>query len=225
MKRSIDRSMREVEGEERPRVRLQLIAFRWGILAISLTIAGAWLCQAQTEELVLTEQDDGRTVEVNVQQSISIQLRGNPSTGYSWLENSKGDSVVSAGESTYTPDPGGAVGGGGTYRFPFLASSAGTTILSFRYEQPWNPGSLARTFTVTIVVTDPFCGPQLLITIKGNNAVISWPIAGSSGFYLEGTEALRPGWAALNALPVAEGPNYVVTLPATGSGCFFRLRK
>jgi predicted secreted protein len=195
------------------------------LLALMLSGRGSLPCRAQDEVLILTEQDNGRTLEVHVQQSIAVQLRGNPSTGYAWSFSASDQSVSTTGSSTYTSDPGGGVGGGGTFSFPFRAVGSGETTLSFRYEQPWNPASLAQTFKVAFVVTDPFAGPRLSIEIRGANAEISWPIAGSSGYYLEGTRTAGSSWAALNALPVPEGPNYVVTLAASGPALFFRLRQ
>jgi len=66
----------------------------------------------------------------------------------------------------------------------------------------------------------------LAATLEGNNVVISWPIAFSSGFYLEGTPSLSPpSWSALNALPIPDGFNYKVVLGAAGGSLYFRMRQ
>ena len=191
-----------------------------------LLVAGvaAWTC---AQELVLTEQDNGQTVGAVVDQSILVNLRGNPSTGYTWLlMSTNGDSVVPTGPAAYNADPGGGPGSPGTFSFPFRAVHSGATTLALDYLQPWDPASVLQTFSVTIAVSADMSGPRLSITLTGTTVVITWPQAGSSGFYLEGTQSLSPpSWAALNVLPLPVGSDYQVTLAASGEGLFFRLRK
>ena len=190
---------------------------------ILLHLSPAW---AQVQDLVLTERDNGKVLAAVVQQAIYVQLDGNPSTGYTWvLTSPNGNSVFATGPSTYAPDAGGAVGGGGTYTFPFLAKAPGETILSLSYQRPWDPGSVIQTFSVTVRVSQGPTLPRLSIVLKGANSVISWPMAGSDGFYLEGTRTLSSGWAALNVQPVPDGLNYSVTFPPSGRWLFFRLRQ
>jgi inhibitor of cysteine peptidase len=196
------------------------------LLTAAILLWGLSLCQAQSGDLVLTENDNGQTVAAVVQQAIVVQLRGNITTGYTWsLTSANGNSVSAAGPSTYVPDEGGGVGVGGTFSFPFLAAQTGETTLSFSYERPGDPGSLAQTFTVTISVTNQPGPPLLSIALKGTNVVISWPIADSNGFYLEGARSLPSAWAALNVLPIPDGLDYTVTLAASGQPLFFRLHQ
>lgn len=191
-------------------------------------LTSAWVfCAAQGQpDLVLTEQDNGKTVVAMVGQSIAIDLRGNPSTGYAWmLTLTEGDSILAAGSYQYIPDSGGGIGGGGTFRFPFRASKAGSTTLLFEYLQPWDPGSLAQTFSVTISVTSGGLPPRLTIELINGDVVVRWPISGSEGFCLEGTLEIAPAnWTAPNVVVVTEGDQFKVTLPASGKALFFRLR-
>jgi inhibitor of cysteine peptidase len=179
------------------------------------------------QELVLTEQDNGQTVGAVVSQSILVNLRGNPSTGFTWLLTStNGDSVVPTGPAAYTPDAGGGPGSPGTFSFPFRAVHSGATTLTLDYLKSWEPTNVTQTFSATIEVSADTSGPRLSIALAETNVVITWPQAGSSGFYLEGTQSLSPpSWAALNVLPLPVGPDYQVTLAASGEALFFRLRK
>ncbi len=196
------------------------------VLVLATLALARPLCHAQTDTLVLNEQDRDKTVPVLLHQAIALQLPGNPSTGYAWVWSStNGSSVSITGSPTYTPNPGGGVGGGGTYLFPLLAIAPGKTTLSLAYEKPWDPSSLADTFTVTLSVTDEPSTPRLSIVTRGKEISLSWPMEGSVGYSLEGTSHLSDGWAALNALPLIVGSNYQVTLHASGSGLFFRLRR
>jgi predicted secreted protein len=181
----------------------------------------------QAQDLVLTEEDDGKFVGAVVGQAIIINLRGNASTGDTWqLLSTNGDSVVPVGPATYTQDAGGGPGTPGTFSLPFRAAQSGATTLTLAYVQPWDPASVLQTFGVTIAVSDGASSPELSITLVGPNVVITWPQAGSSDFYLEGTQSLSaPSWAALDVLPLPIGSDYRVTLAASGEGLFFRLRK
>ncbi len=190
-------------------------------LLVSLTAGEAQVTPPAT--LVLTEADNGTTVGAVVGQAIQVDLRGNPSTGYAWvLAGTNGGSVLPNGPVDYTQDPGGGVGRGGTFAFPFLAAGAGDTTLSFEYRPPGG-GAPPQSFTVTIqVAAAP--PPRLSIKLVQTAAIISWPMASSTNFFLEGSPALDPPqWAALNVAPLPEGTNYTVTLGAGGKALYFRL--
>jgi predicted secreted protein len=174
--------------------------------------------------IVLTQTNNGVTTNVVVGQTILVSLRGNITTGYTWvMANVGGDSVVTNGPMSYVSDPGGGVGVGGTFTFPLLAATSGDTSLSFEYRPPGG-GLPAETFAVTIhVVPGP---PRLSIKLVNANVVISWPIAGATNFFLEGSTTLpRTQWAALNVLPLPEGTNFTVTLGPGTNAVFFRLHR
>ena len=194
---------------------------------VTLLLMAGVAAGTYAQELVLTEQDDGKIVGAVVDQSIFVNLRGNPSTGYTWLLTStNGDSVVPTGPAAYTPDAGGGPGSPGTFSFPFRAVHSGPTTLAFDYLQPWDPASVLQSFSATIEVSADTSGPRLSIALAETNMVITWPQSGSSGFYLEGTQSLSPpNWAVLNVLPLPVGLDYQVTSAASGGGLFFRLRK
>jgi predicted secreted protein len=194
------------------------ILFAGGVLAL-----GA-VGEAQVgPTLVLTEADNGTVVSAVVGQGIVVDLRGNLTTGYAWeLASASGDSVVTNGAMSYTVDPGGGVGVGGTFSFPFLAAKEGDTALGFDYRRSGDT-TPAKSFAVTIHVTS--AQPRLSIRLSNKEVVISWPIAGSTNFFLEGATSLEPAqWAALNVLPLPEGTNCTVTLGNGGAGLYFRLR-
>jgi inhibitor of cysteine peptidase len=177
--------------------------------------------------LILTEADNGQTVSAVVGEPIAINLRSNPSTGYAWsLTSTNGDSVVTNGPATYTSDPGGGAGVGGTFLFPFAGVNPGQTTLALAYYQPWNPASPAQTFLVTISVAADDVRPRLYLEVANGSVVIRWPIANSDGFSLEGATQLQPAnWAALNAVAVPDGNFYKVTFGASDNLLCFRLRK
>jgi inhibitor of cysteine peptidase len=185
----------------------------------------AGVAQDLPATLVLTETNNGTVANAVVGQPITVNLHGNPSTGFEWLlTNTDGDSARTNGPTIYTPDADGMPGGGGTFSFPFLAVGTGDTTLAFEERRPWEGGTVIANFAVRIHVRAG--GPRLWIELARPNVRLLWPIAGSSGFFLEGTLSLEPAqWAALNVLPLPEGTNYVVTLGPGGKGLYFRLHK
>jgi hypothetical protein len=61
---------------------------------------------------------------------------------------------------------------------------------------------------------------------SGSMVEIRWPVYGSEGCSLEGARSFTAtDWAALNAAPPSGGPNWKVTLGASGASQYFRLRR
>ncbi len=138
----------------------------WRVLAMVLT-AGA--CQAMpgggeatvrgsTETSAgvrLSARDNGRRVEIRVGQRLTVELRANPSTGYSWALVSSGEPVIlRVGEPAFREDSRMA-GAGGTLTFEFRARQPGTGSLELVYARPWEKGKEpADTFAVTVAVAE-----------------------------------------------------------------------
>jgi hypothetical protein len=80
-------------------------------------------------------------------------------------------------------------------------------------------GYIARAYLLTL--------PTLSVLRSGNGVKFSWPSVDTNGFALEqaGMLAAPASWVT-NAVSVAnDGTNKSVTIPATSSAQFFRLRR
>ncbi len=203
-----------------------LSRFRPVPLAIlsALVLAQA-VAQTPPPTLILTETNNGTTVGAVLQQPISVHLRGNATTPYSWyFIDTSGSSVVTNGPSAYVPDFPGLPGTPGTFEFPFLAAQAGVTTLHFAEHLYGDPQVVLATFEVTIDVTNAH--PILSIALVGNDVLITWPNTTSSDFNLEATLSLTaPQWALLNVVVQDDGQNYWVRLGHSGPSLFFRLHR
>jgi predicted secreted protein len=117
--------------------------------------------------LELDKSHNGKTVSAVVGQEIVIRLKGNATTGYSWVIGKiEGDALGQVGKVKYVSDqppaPAGGrgrglmmhrVGGGGKYVFTFTAKKAGTAKLSLEYKRGWEKNKPpAKTFTLTVSV-------------------------------------------------------------------------
>lgn len=126
---------------------------RTGPFSVCLLVITSLLCAtAFGNEIHLTDEDNGESVEMTVGEFLSITLEGNPTTGYKWQVAEYEDAVLEQqGEGTYTP-AGKALGGGGSYLFRFEAVGKGETTLRLIYFRPFESKPPIKTFEVTITV-------------------------------------------------------------------------
>jgi predicted secreted protein len=88
-------------------------------------------------------------------QTFTVELAGNPTTGYSWTWTASPEGAVREISSDYRRDSGaeGRVGAGGTFVFTFEKLLPGAVTLSFAYARPWEQGA-APAETAEFTVTD-----------------------------------------------------------------------
>ena len=106
---------------------------------------------------MLTKEDKRKTFSVLLGSKIAVQLRDNPTTGYSWDrdepdpgEDTTGLHLVSS-DYTQDPAPPFMCGVGGTRMLLFQAQKPGTVHLHLKNWQPWS-GEIGGRFNVTINV-------------------------------------------------------------------------
>jgi len=99
--------------------------------------------------MILSEQDSGRTIEMKVDEVITVRLKENPTTGYRWT----GDSATGFQQIRDTFEQGGhAIGAAGFHVFEFRITRAGSFELRMKNLREWEGESsvLAR-FIVNII--------------------------------------------------------------------------
>ena len=102
----------------------------------------------------LTIEDNGKTVNAKVGGQITIELEGNPSTGYTWDGKDVDASILKQeGEVEFKSSNPGLIGSGGIMTLTFKAQKAGTTTLNLIYHRPWETDVKPESaFSVTIIV-------------------------------------------------------------------------
>ena len=100
--------------------------------------------------------------------SVVFSMFSNPSTGYSWVYELDGDSVIFVKEEFDAIETSPQVAGaGGTAHFTFAAAHDGTTTITFTYLRSWEPDpENDRTLTAVVVVTDGAVEVQSLTGVK-----------------------------------------------------------
>jgi inhibitor of cysteine peptidase len=105
-------------------------------------------------EVVVKESDNGTTIELEVNNTLQVELQGNPTTGFTWEDQSPSTEILHETAHTYVPSSN-LVGAGGTYRFTFKAISVGITQISFIYYRVWEGDVPPEKRFVITVITRP----------------------------------------------------------------------
>jgi len=104
--------------------------------------------------LLVGKEANGTFGEVDAGQTGTINLPGNPTTGYEWSAQPPDDPAVSAlGPGEYQADPTGEglVGSGGQYFFRFRAERPGAAKITLSYRRSWEKNA-SEIFTVLVRV-------------------------------------------------------------------------
>lgn len=87
----------------------------------------------------------------------TIELPGNPTTGYTWTYTVSPDGVVQEKSNEYVADPAESdmTGVGGIFKFEFKAVAPGEAQIDFSYDQEWEGGDKgAATASYKVTVDD-----------------------------------------------------------------------
>ncbi|MGM0367836.1 MAG: protease inhibitor I42 family protein [Actinomycetota bacterium] len=107
------------------------------------------------EEKVLTEKNNGESLNLEINDIVKIKLESNPSTGYSWVMSDKVDStVISVTNTEYieSEESEEKLGAGGYEIFTLKSISKGKTPVILNYERSWEQAKPEKIFKVTISV-------------------------------------------------------------------------
>jgi len=112
---------------------------------------------AAGDKIDLTEQDNGKNIEVHTGDVIRITLESNITTGYTWENADKVDTdilALDANDYVSDPNPEELDGVGGNTVIVYRALKPGTAKIDLVYLQSWPPSEFDQKFTVTVEVSD-----------------------------------------------------------------------
>ena len=112
---------------------------------------------ASGDELNLSENDNGKNVEVHTGDAIRIVFESNITTGYSWENADKVDKdILALDGNNYVSDPNPEEldGVGGNAVIVYRALKPGKAKIDLTYMRPWEPSEFDQRFSVTVEVTD-----------------------------------------------------------------------
>lgn len=96
-------------------------------------------CTLFAKEVTLTEKDSGKSILLEVGDTLNVVLHGNPTTGYTWSLATFDDTHLKLTENAYHSSSN-LCGAGGTFTFRFTPVSSGTTPLALEYSRSWEKG-------------------------------------------------------------------------------------
>ncbi|HBA82539.1 MAG TPA: hypothetical protein DCZ95_00450 [Verrucomicrobia bacterium] len=101
----------------------------------------------------LTLADNGKTLNLSVDDPVQVELEGNPTTGYLWELAPYDATVIKAiGEPDFKADSQ-ATGAGGLFTYNFQTVADGQTVLKFVYRRPFEKDvPPIKTYELKIVV-------------------------------------------------------------------------
>ena len=101
----------------------------------------------------LTAKDNGKTITVKAGQRIEIRLAGNPTTGFTWNNVTRGNGMKLLGGITHKAG-GRALGAPGMSTATFQAMKLGKNEISLEYRRVFEKNPPIKTFKVTIAVAE-----------------------------------------------------------------------
>jgi len=121
------------------------------LIKISLIVVIALFISSCTGPFTI--DDNGKTVNLSIDDPFEVDLSGNASTGYSWKILPYDSTVIKqVGEPVFKSNDGGAVGAGGIITFKFQTVADGQTNLKMIYSREWENKPPSKTFEMKIVV-------------------------------------------------------------------------
>jgi inhibitor of cysteine peptidase len=118
---------------------------------VLIVLVGA--CSSEENGRTLTVENAGQTIEMNVGDIFTVELEGNPSTGYTW-EVAEMDTALlkQVGEMEFETDND-LVGASGVLILRFEAIGPGETALILVYHRPWEEDiPPEETFEASLIV-------------------------------------------------------------------------
>lgn len=86
--------------------------------------------------------------------SVTIELKGNPSTGYTWEAVLSDENIVEVSKDVKYLGAKGMVGAPSMFYFTVSSLSSGNTVLTFEYKRPWEEKAPLETKVYNITVDE-----------------------------------------------------------------------
>jgi inhibitor of cysteine peptidase len=151
--------VKSVNDTEKITMRKLVILGLVAVMLLPLLVIGCGSGSGSTTiELTLDElaaqNNVVKNITLNPQDTLTVKLGSNPTTGFSWADAVIGNAAVieQVSRDYIAPTATGIVGAGGTEVWVFSAKSDGTTTIQFSYGRPWQGGEQGI-YTLTINVT------------------------------------------------------------------------
>jgi inhibitor of cysteine peptidase len=112
------------------------------------------VCRAKADCFMSIDKTfNGKTVVLQLGQSLELRLDENPTTGYRWSLENINPEVIGLEQDHYNSPETSAIGAGGQHLWEFRGLARGQGIVRLKHWQSWSgEASITETFEITIVV-------------------------------------------------------------------------
>lgn len=122
-------------------------------MAIVTAACGGGTNGGEPHLVPITAEDAGSTVEVVVGDHLQVELESNPSTGFSWVNETRETPALIAVCEPEVVETAEVVGAAGLMQCMFEAREPGEALIELAYRRPWEDEvEPERVFKVTVVV-------------------------------------------------------------------------
>ena len=104
-------------------------------------------------DIVITEADRGRDMAAQVGDTLVVQLRENPTTGYRWACTALDANILELAGDDFGTGGQAGVGGGGLRVFRFGAKGGGSARVEFKLARSWESGAPSALFEFRVSVS------------------------------------------------------------------------
>lgn len=111
------------------------------------------LCRTEAHQLHLGQAENGQTITVKQGSTLKVKLKGNPTTGFTWNNATRGHGLKLLGEITHQAG-GRALGAPGMSTATFQALKTGTSELVLQYHRVFENKPPLNTVKIHVVVTE-----------------------------------------------------------------------
>ena len=109
------------------------------VVPVSTAVQAPALTSGNQTLITFTASDNGATKQVSIQSPFTIQLAGNPTTGYSWNATTSPGLGILSSDYKENSHPEGMVGVGGVQTWVLETNDSGLYTFTAIYKQPWEP--------------------------------------------------------------------------------------
>ncbi|HEY7082467.1 MAG TPA: protease inhibitor I42 family protein [Nitrososphaeraceae archaeon] len=88
-------------------------------------------------QILIYEGDKNKSFDANLDDTLIISLKENPTTGYQWKLDHVNAEIISLEESRFFENSVNRIGSGGTRTFTFKARSSGKTKVQLSLKREW----------------------------------------------------------------------------------------
>ena len=89
------------------------------------------------KQILMYQGDKNKSVDANLDDTIVITLKENPTTGYRWKLDHVDEKIISLEESKFSVNSANTIGSGGTRTFIFKTRSSGKTKIQLSLKREW----------------------------------------------------------------------------------------